>query len=329
MKIFVTGATGFTGSFLTEQLLEAGHDVVGLDNQRGYRFDELKSKGAEFHVGSVTDRELVDQLTQGCDRVYHLAAAFRKVNLPRQVYWDVNVQGTRNVLEAAKQYNVPRVLYCSTCGVHGNVENPPADESSPIAPADWYQETKWEGEKVCHEFLKQGMWITIVRPAAIFGPGDPERFVMLYKRAAKGRFLMVGDGGTHYHPCYIKHLTDAMQQAIESDKTRGNAYLIADENSIAIKELVDRIGRAIGKDVKFTHVPYAPVWVAALACELLWKPLKTDPPLFRRRIDWFIQNRSFKIDSARQDFGYNPSIPLDQCLRETGEWYRQQGFIPA
>ena len=241
----------------------------------------------------------------------------------------MNVEGTRNVLEAAKKHNVPRVLYCSTCGVHGNVENPPADESSPIAPADWYQETKWEGEKVCHEFLKQGMWITIVRPAAIFGPGDPERFVMLYKRAAKGRFLMVGDGGTHYHPCYIKHLTDAMQQAIESDKTRGNAYLIADENSIAIKELVDRIGRAIGKDVKFTHVPYAPVWVAALACELLWKPLKTDPPLFRRRIDWFIQNRSFKIDSARQDFGYNPSIPLDQCLRETGEWYRQQGFIPA
>ena len=156
MKIFVTGATGFTGSFLTEQLLEAGHDVVGLDNQRGYRFDELKSKGAELHVGSVTDKELVDQLTQGCDRVYHLAAAFRKVNLPRQVYWDVNVEGTRNVLEAAKKYNVPRVLYCSTCGVHGNVENPPADESSPIAPADWYQETKWEGEKVCHEFLKTG-----------------------------------------------------------------------------------------------------------------------------------------------------------------------------
>jgi len=140
---------------------------------------------------------------------------------------------------------------------------------------------------------------------------------------------MVGDGGTHYHPCYIKHLTDAMQQAIESDTALGKAYLIADEKSIAIKELVHRIGRAIGKDVKFTHVPYAPVWAAALACELAWKPLKTDPPLFRRRIDWFIQNRSFNIDAARRDFGYNPNIPLDQCLRETGDWYRQEGFIPA
>lgn len=327
MKAFITGATGFTGSYLTDQLLEAGHEVVGLDNQPGHCFDELKSKGANLNIGSVTDKELVNRLAEGCDRIYHLAAAFRKVNLPRQVYWDVNVEGTRYVLEAARKHNVPRVLYCSTCGVHGNVERPPADESSPIAPADWYQETKWEGEKVCHEFLKQGMWITIVRPAAIFGPGDPERFVMLYQRAAKGRFLMIGDGATHYHPCYIKHLTDAMQQAIECDQARGNAYLIADEKSIAIKELVERIGRALGKTVKFTHVPYVPVYAAALTCELLWKPLKSDPPLFRRRIDWFIQNRSFKIDAARRDFGYNPAIPLDDCLKQTGDWYRQQGFI--
>jgi len=298
-----------------------------LDNQPGFRFSDLKKKGAELHIGSVNDRALVDKLTAGCDRVYHLAAAFRKVNLPRQVYWDVNVEGTRHVLNAAEKHKVPRVLYCSTCGVHGNVENPPADESAPIAPADWYQETKWEGEKVCHEFLKRGMWITIVRPAAIFGPGDPERFVMLYKRAAHGKFLMIGNGNTHYHPCYIKHLTDAMQQAIEHDKGRGNAYLIADEKSIAIKEVVERIGHALGKKVKFTHVPYTPVYAAAWVCEQLWKPLKSDPPLFPRRVDWFVQNRSFKIDAAKRDFGYNPSIPLDKCLKETADWYLRQGLV--
>jgi nucleoside-diphosphate-sugar epimerase len=259
--------------------------------------------------------------------VYHLAAAFRKVNLRKEVYWNVNVQGTRNVLEAAQRHNVSRVLYCSTCGVHGNVENPPADESAPIAPADWYQETKWEGEKVCQEYLERGLWVTIVRPAAIFGPGDPERFVMLYKRAARGHFTMIGDGSTHYHPCYIKHLTDAMQQALESDRTRGKAYLISDNESVAIKDLVARIGKSLGRDVKFTHVPYAPVYAAARLCELLWKPLKSDPPLFPRRIDWFIQNRSFNIAAARRDFGYNPSIPLDQCLKETGDWYLKQGLV--
>jgi nucleoside-diphosphate-sugar epimerase len=327
MRIFITGATGFTGSHLTLQLLEAGHQVVGLDNQAGYRSPELAARGAELHLGSITDKALVDRLTAGCERVYHLAAAFRKVNLPTQVYWDVNVEGTRNVLEAAKKHDVPRVLYCSTCGVHGNVERPPADESAPIAPADWYQETKYEGEKVCHEYLQKGMWITIVRPAAIFGPGDPERFLMLYRRAATGRFLMVGAGKTHYHPLYIQHLTDAMEQAIESDKARGNAYLIADNASIAIKELVQRIGKSLGREVRFTHVPYAPVYGAAWACELLWKPLKSDPPLFRRRVDWFVQNRSFSIEAARRDFGYAPRIPLDQCLAETGEWYLQQGLI--
>ncbi len=327
MRILITGATGFTGSALTEELLEAGHQVVGLDNQPGMRFEELKGRGAELHLGSVTDGPLLDRLASGCDRIYHLAAAFRRINLPRRVYWDVNVEGTRRVLEAAEKARVPRVLYCSTCGVHGNVEHPPADESAPIAPADWYQETKWEGEKVCQEYLEKGMWITIVRPAAIFGPGDPERFVMLYRRAAKGRFIMVGDGRTHYHPCYIRHLTRAMLQAMESDATRGRAYLIADKASLPIEELVRRIGLVLGKQVRFIRVPYRPMFLVAWLCELLWKPLKSDPPLFRRRLDWFIQNRSFKIDAARKDFGYDPDIPLDDCLRETGRWYLAQGLI--
>jgi nucleoside-diphosphate-sugar epimerase len=327
MKILVTGATGFTGSHLTEELLARGHHVIGLDNQPGHRFQELRATGAELHLGSVTDGPLLDRLAAGCDRIYHLAAAFRKVNMPKQVYWDVNVEGTRRVLEAAEKQRVSRVLYCSTCGVHGNVKHPPADEFSPIAPADWYQETKWEGEKVCQEYLQRGMWITIVRPAAIFGPGDPERFVMLYRRAAKGRFVMVGDGTTHYHPCYIGHLTRAMQQAMESEATRGRAYLIADETSIPIKELVERIGDALGKKVRFTHIPYLPVLAVAWLCELAWKPFKSDPPLFPRRIDWFVQNRAFSIAAARRDFGYDPTIPLDQCLRETGEWYRREGFL--
>ena len=327
IKVFVTGATGFTGAHLTRRLLDDGHEVVGLDNQKGLMFDELASRGAQLHIGSVTDKELVHRLTEGCERVYHLAAAFRKVNLSKQVYWDVNVTGTRIVLEAAEHHQVPRVLYCSTCGVHGNCETMPADESAPIAPADWYQETKWEGERVCHEFLERGMWITILRPAAIYGPGDPERFVMIYRRAVKGRFVMVGDGKTHYHPLYIKNLVDATVAAIESDKALGNAYLIADDRSVEIKELVTRVGESLGKTIRFTHVPYWPVYSVACVCELMYKPFPAEPPIFPRRVDWFIQNRSFSIEAARRDFDYKPEVGLEEGLSETGAWYRQQGLI--
>lgn len=327
MKVFVTGATGFTGSDLTERLLQRGHKVVGLDNQKGIYFDKLNEQGADLHIGSVTDGELVDRLTEGCERVFHLAAAFRKVNLPKNVYWDVNVNGTRNVLEAAKKQGVSRVLYCSTCGVHGNVEQMPAGEDAPIAPADWYQETKWQGELVCRKYLDQSMWITTVRPAAIYGPGDPERFLMLYRRAAKGRFIMVGDGRTQYHPLYVRNLIDAMETAIETDAANGRAYLIADEKSIAIKELVTEIGKAMGKEVRFIHLPYWPVYCVARICEIAYKPLPAEPPIFPRRVDWFIQNRSFDISRAQRELEFQPAVGLREGLARTGQWYAEQGFI--
>ena len=247
--------------------------------------------------------------------------------MSKQLYWDVNVTGTENVLSAAQKSSVSRVLYCSTCGVHGNVKTIPAAENAPIAPADWYQETKWEGEKVCQKFLGQGMWITILRPAAIYGPGDPERFIMLFKRASKGRFIMVGDGRTHYHPLYIDNLVDAMQLAIDTDLARGRAYLIADEQSIEIKQLVSKIGEALGKKIRFLYVPYGPVYCVARACEIAFKPFPAEPPLFPRRVDWFIQNRSFDIAAAKRDLGYIPKIGLEEGLSTTGKWYQQEGLI--
>jgi nucleoside-diphosphate-sugar epimerase len=312
---------------LAQRLLDQGHEVVGLDNQPGLQYEELQRNGAQLHLGSVTDENLVCRLTKGCDRVFHLAAAFRKVNLSKQVYWDVNVAGTRNVLSAAKANNVSRVLYCSTCGVHGNVTKIPSDENAPIAPADWYQETKWEGERVCREFVDEGMWITTVRPAAIYGPGDPERFVMLYRRAAKGRFVMVGDGRTHYHPLYVSNLIDAMLLAVDTDRARGKAYLIADDHSVEIKQLVTKIGEVLDTKVRFIHVPYWPVYCVARACEIVYKPLPAEPPLFPRRVDWFIQNRSFDIGAAKMDLGYRPAVDLPTGLARTAEWYQRQGLI--
>jgi nucleoside-diphosphate-sugar epimerase len=329
MKIFVTGATGFTGAHLVERLLERGHQVVGLDNQEGLVFNQLRARGADLHVGSVTDAALVNRLVQGCQRIYHLAAAFRKVNLGKAAYWDVNVNGTRNVCEAALKHGVERVEYCSTCGVHGNIARPPGGEDAPIKPADYYQYTKWEGERVCHEYLQQGLWISIVRPAAIYGPGDPERFLMIFRRAAKGRVVMLGNGSTLYHPAYIDNLVDGMELALEQDNARGQAYLLADEHAVPIKTLVQGAGRALGVEVEFVHLPFWPVYLAALACEIVFKPLPAEPPLFRRRVDWFRQNRAFDITKARRELGYNPRVDLATGLARTAEWYRENGYIEA
>src|SRR5581483_8693321 len=181
MRTLVTGGTGFTGSHLVRRLLARGDAVRVLDAAPGLFHDELRALGAEITLGSVTDAALVDRAVAGSDVVFHLAAAFRKINLPRREYWEVNCQGTRYVAEACLRHQVRRLVYCSTQGVHGHVARPPGDESSPIAPEDYYQQTKYEGELALWEVARQGLEASVVRPMGIYGPGDPGRFLMLFR----------------------------------------------------------------------------------------------------------------------------------------------------
>lgn len=329
MKVLVTGGLGFTGSALSLALAEAGHEVVALDRAPGLFDDALRERGVRTELGSVTDGALVSRLMEGCVRVHHLAAAFRQVNLGRQAYWEVNVEGTRNVLEAARANGGPRVVNCSTCGVHGDVKEPPAAESAPIAPADHYQYTKWEGERLAMSYAERGQWVCTLRPAAIYGPGDPERFFLLFERVARGRFTFLGDGSALYHPLYIDNLVDAFRRAAEADAAEGQSYLVADAEYLPIRELVERTAAAIGVECRLRFLPFAPAYALAFLVEQAWRPLPAEPPLFRRRLDWFRQNRAFSIEKARRELGYEPAVGLDEGLRRTGAWYEERGMLPA
>ncbi len=249
-RILVTGGTGFTGSHLTLRLLDRGHQVVVLDKKRGLFDDELLRKGAQVTIGSIMDKDLVDDLMRGCDTVLNLAAEFRQVNQPKEVYWEVNVEGTRTLLKAASKYEIERFVHCSTCGVHGNVNGKPANETSPIAPEDYYQYTKYEGELVAQEYIERGLPVTIIRPAAIYGPGDDGRWLILLKRVAKGWFPILGDGDANYHPLYIDNLLHAFELAMTRDEAVGQTYLIADDKYYSIEELVKAAGDALDVAVK-------------------------------------------------------------------------------
>jgi nucleoside-diphosphate-sugar epimerase len=325
--ILVTGGTGFTGSHLAKRLLLKGHKVRVVDNKQGLFYDELVNLGADITIGSVTSKELVDRLVEGCDVVHHLAAAFREVDLPDEVYQNVNVNGTRYLLESAIKHGVKKFVYCSTCGVHGDVKHIPAAEDAPIAPADIYQATKYEGEVVAQEFINQGLDVTILRPTAIYGPGDPERWLMLFKRTRSGRFLMFGDGRAKYHPLYIDNLVDAFELAVEKEAANGQTYLIADEQYYSITEIVKAVGRAQGIELDIIHLPFWPLWMLAFLVESISKPLKISPPLFRRRVDWFRQNRAFDISKAKCELGYQSKIDLQIGLRETASWYKERGYL--
>jgi nucleoside-diphosphate-sugar epimerase len=328
MRILVTGGTGFTGKALVRRLLELGHEVVALDYKEGIKTQEIRDWGGEVVLGSVTDRDVVRRAMRDVEVVHHVAAAFREMNVPDSFYHEVNVGGTRNVLEAALEAGVHKLVNCSTCGVHGNVEHPPADEAAPIRPADYYQRTKYEAEPLVRQFCDRGLPTVTLRPAAIYGPGDPERFGMIFRRvASRGTFPMFGNGKTLYHPLYIDSLVDAFLLAMEGDKGVGEAYLIADERYLEIEDLVRRVARALDVDVKIPHYPVLPVVVAGHLCEWVCKPFGITPPLFPRRVDWYRQNRAFRIDKAKGELGYQPKVDIDEGLRRTAEWYQAEGYF--
>lgn len=327
MKIFVTGGTGFTGAALVSRLLEDGHTVSVLDSNPGIALERLKQEGAHIALGSVTDRDAVAKGIVDSEVVMHLAAAFREIGVPDSVYKQANVEGTRIVVEEAIKAKVRKLVYCSTQGVHGHIENPPGDENSPIEPADYYQQTKYEGELVLPEYADRGMEYTILRPTAIYGPGDPGRFLMIYKRVKKGRFPMFGRGETFYHPLYIDNLVDAFLLTMQPGVGASEAYIIGDESYYSIEELVKRVGKAINVDVSIPHFPIWPLIIAGHVCEKLCRLIGVTPPIFPRRVDWFRQVRAFKIDKAKKDLGYQPRVGIDEGLRRTGEWYEQNGYL--
>lgn len=328
MEVLVTGGTGFVGSHLVRRLLARGHQVTSLDTNAGLFDSTLQSGGARLVAGSVTNRLDVDRAVAESELVYHLASPFGDILQPDAVYWDIEVNGTRNVLEAARRYGVRRVVHCSTQGVHGALTRIPGDEESPLAPRDYYCYTKVEGERVCREFISSGMDVVIVRPTSVYGPGDVRGWLKLYRLVAGGWFPMVGRGETLNHPVYVENLVDVFELAGSTPGAKGRTYLAGDEHAITLTDLVRKVGAAVGSSVRIIRFPwYRMAWYGSGVVETLFKAVGIKPPIFRRRLSWYATNRAFRIDRARNELGYTPRVGLDEGLRRTGDWYRQMGYL--
>ncbi|NNE08212.1 MAG: NAD-dependent epimerase/dehydratase family protein [Gemmatimonadetes bacterium] len=329
MRILVTGGTGFTGAALTLRLLKEGHDVVVLDNGRGIRFDQLKAEGADIRLGDLRKQELVEECVAGCDAVFHIAAAFRAVNRPDAHYYDVNVNGTRQLCEASLAAGVSRFINCSTCGVHGDIHPVPANEDAPIRPNDYYQQTKHLAEEVLPGFHDSGLNTTTIRPLGIYGPGDPGRFLMLFRAVKRGVFPMFGDGRTLFHPVYIDNLVDSFLLALTQPPSPNGSrtYLVGDEEFLTLDELVRAVARSMGRAVRIVKLPYAPMHAFSAIVEGMCRPFRIPPPLFPRRVSWYRSDRAFTIERAKSELGYEPRISLEEGLARTARWYAENGFL--
>ncbi|HJU64108.1 MAG TPA: NAD-dependent epimerase/dehydratase family protein, partial [Gemmatimonadaceae bacterium] len=188
----VTGASGFTGFNLCRRLVRDGARVIALVRGTS-KTAPLEQMGVECRIADIADRCDVAKHLGGVRTVYHIAAAYRTEHADRGEFRRVNVDATRALLQAATDAGVDRFVHCSTVGVQGQIDDPPASEEYRFEPGDHYQETKLEGELIAREYQAQGFPVSIVRPVGIYGPGDT-RFLKLFRGIARGRFVMIGSG---------------------------------------------------------------------------------------------------------------------------------------
>jgi nucleoside-diphosphate-sugar epimerase len=326
MRVLVTGATGFTGGHLARHLAARGHAVRVLVRDPA-RASELASAGCELAAGDLADPATLPASVAGCEVVYNIAALYRQAGLPRGTYARVNAEAVGALVEASAAAGVRRVVHCSTVGVHGDVEHPPADEDAPLRPGDVYQDTKVEGERAGREAAaRTGVELTIVRPSGIYGPGD-RRLLKLFRGVARRRFVILGDGEIFYHLTYVEDLAEGIRLAGEVPAGANRTYILAGGEVTTLNELVARIAKVAGVAPPALHLPVWPVWAAGAACEAICAPLGIEPPLYRRRVDFFTKSRAFNIDRARRELGFAPAVGLDEGIRRTLAWYRDRRWL--
>ena len=325
-KVLVTGVTGFTGRTLGHRLLHEGYEVIGL-SLPVLDTSDLKTAGVKIVIGDLCKKETLNAAVENVDVIFHIAAVYREQNIPRQMFWDVNVGGTRNLLEVAREAGVKRFVHCSTVGVQGEIKNPPASEETPYNPGDYYQQSKMEGEELALDFFKnRGLQGVVFRPVGIYGPGDM-RFLKLFRYILQGKFRMFGSGDVLYHLTYIDDLIDGILLIGETPGIEGEIFTLAGEKYTTLNEWIQTLADVLGTNISQRHYPVWPLWMAGALCEFICKPFHIDPPIYRRRVDFFIKDRAFDISKAKRVLGYRPRVDLKTGLRRTADWYRKQGLL--
>jgi nucleoside-diphosphate-sugar epimerase len=278
-------------------------------------------------MGDLRDRQALAAASGGADVVYHIAAIYRQAGLGDEIYRAVNTTAVNDVIEAAARGGARRVVHCSTVGVHGDVEHPPANEDAPLKPGDVYQVTKLEGEQRAREAgARLGIEVTIARPTGIYGPGD-RRLLKLFRGVARRRWVTLGDGEIYYHLTFIDDLVEGFRLCGTHPAAANRTYILAGGEVTTLNALVALVAEAAGVPVPTRHLPVWPFWMAGALCETICAPLGIEPPIFRRRVDFFTKSRAFDITRARTEIGFAPRVGLREGIRRALDWYRTEGWL--
>ena len=304
--VLVTGASGYTGGYVVRHLLGQGKRVRAMIRNRSLARD-LERLGAQVVLANLKDSASIEAAVHGVDSIVHVAALFRQAGLPENEYFNVNLEGTRYLLDAAERSGVKRFIHCSTVGVLGHIANPPANEESPYQPGDVYQRSKTAAEELVLSYFRANrLRGLVIRPAMIYGPNDTRTF-KIFKMIARRRFCYVGRGMEFVHFVDVRDLAAAFSLALQNDHLHNRIYIIAGREAMPLKEFADRVSLVMNVSPPWLHLPISPLRVLGSVCEKICIPLRIQPPIYRRRVDFFTKSRHFDGTRAKDELGFSPT----------------------
>lgn len=312
-KVCFVGASGFVGTRLIE-LVKGDFHLKNVDKQQSHFFPELTV------LGDVRDLNSMEAELAGFDTVVLLAAEHRDDVSPTSLYYDVNVQGTRNVLAAMTKNGVKNIIFASSVAVYGlNKVNP--DESHPEDPFNHYGKSKWQAEEVLREWYNEepdARSLTIVRPTVIFGERNRGNVYNLLKQIAGGKFAMVGSGTNYKSMAYVGNIVEFIKYKLLNVEKGYEVYNYVDKPDLNMNQLVAEVEKSLDKKIPSVHLPYAAGMLGGFCFDLLSKVTGKKYAISSVRVKKFCATTQFdamKVHSSGFTAPYSLSEGLDRTLK--------------
>lgn len=329
MKILVTGATGFIGQRLSENLLSLHHELRLLVRSPQALPESLRTQ-CEIATGDITDPVSLAGCCDGIDAVFHLAALMGHDSPSEEAFARfraVNVQGIKNIVQEAQKSGVKRFIHISSTAAMGLLRDSLVDESTPCKPYTPYQVTKYEGEQLLiQEYRDHGFPVIILRPSMIYGPGFKGDFLTLAKVCKTGFFPTIGRGKNLSPALYITDLIDALPLCLDHGRT-GEIYLLSSEQSYPLRQVSEIIGKALNKKIIYLYVPVWLTLAGAWMLEKVFPLLGRRPPVTKRNIQSTVTDRVFNVSKAKEELGFHQAVSLEVGLTKAVEYFLQQNYL--